>query len=124
MFPDIVFRDLEELSSTIRTFQGILPTEAEIIEAEFVKEINSMKHRPIERAIGEERYHEIRLNNRVCRKHFIHGTERESKLTGADLAIEVEGQKMVFFQAKREESYHRFQFDRRQMLHLLWLNRR
>lgn len=121
MFPEVVFKDLKELSNTIGAFKGVLPTEAEIIQEEFVREINYMKEKPIEKAKGE-RYQEIKLNKRVCRKHFIHGTEKESKLTGADLAVEVEGQKLVFFQAKREEPYYRFEFDRRQMLHLLWLN--
>jgi len=34
MFPKIVFRDLGDLSSTIGTFKGVLPNEAEIIETE------------------------------------------------------------------------------------------
>jgi hypothetical protein len=122
VFPEVVFKDLKELSNTISTLKGVLPTEAEIIQEEFVREINSMKEKPIEKAKGEDRYQEIPINEYVCRKYFIHGTERESKLTGADLAIEVEGQKLVFYQAKREEPSHRFEFDRRQMLHLLWLN--
>lgn len=121
MFPKIVFRDLGDLSSTIGTFKGVLPNEAEIIETEFVKEINSMKCEPIERATGQERYQEIRLNDRVCRKYFIYETEKESKLRGADLAIEVEGKKLIFVQGIREAIYHAFNFNRPQMLHLFWL---
>lgn len=121
MFPKIVFRDLGDLSSTIGTFKGVLPNEAEIIETEFVKEIHSMKYEPIERATSEERCQEIRLNDRVCRRYFIYGTEKESKLGGADLAIEVEGQVLIFVQGIREAVYHAFNFNRMQMLHLFWL---
>ena len=121
MFPKVVIEDLEELCETVGAFKGILPTESEIIEAEFRHEANEMKEEPIERAVGKERYKEFRIDDRVCRKHFIHQTEKE-ELTGADLAVEIEGQKLIFFQAKREGANHRFQFDRRQLMHLLWLN--
>ncbi len=122
MFPKVVIEDLKDLCKTVGAFKGILPTEAEIIEAEFKREVNAIKEGPIERIVGKERYKEFRVGDRVCRKHFIHQTEKEAGLTGADLAIEIEGQKLIFFQAKREEVNHRFHFDRRQMMQLMWLN--
>ena len=122
MFPKVVIDDLEDLCKTIGAFKGILPSETEIIEAEFRHEVNAMKEEPIERAVGKERYQEFEVDNRVCRKHFIHQTEKETELTGADLAVEIEGLKLLFVQAKREGRNHRFQFDRRQMAQLIWLN--
>lgn len=122
MFPKVVIEDLEDLYETTVAFKGLLPTESEIIEAEFRYEINKMKEEPIERAVGEERYQEFEVDNWVCRKYFIHQTQKETELTGADLAIEIGGQKLLFVQAKREGRNHRFQFDRRQMTQLMWLN--
>jgi len=119
MFPKIVIQDLEDLCRTAGVLKGILPTETEIIEEEFRRELNVIKK---ERVVGRERYHESKVGEQTYRKQFIHQTEKETKLTGADLAIEVEGQKLVFFQSKREGKNHRFQVDRRQMMQFLWLN--
>lgn len=122
MFPKVVIEDLKDLCKTVNVFKGILPTEAEIIKAEFKREINAMREESVERILNKERYQEFRVNDRVCRKYFIHQTEKETELTGADLAIEIKGQKLIFFQAKREGMDHRFHFDRRQMMQLMWLN--
>lgn len=122
MFPRVVIEDIEDFCKIVGVFRGILPTEAEIIETEFRHEINTMKEEPIERAVKEGRYQEFRAGNQLCRKHFIHQTKKETELTGANLFIEIEGQKVVFFQVKREGAKHRFQFDRKQMTQLIWLN--
>ncbi|TET20613.1 hypothetical protein E3J74_01450 [Candidatus Bathyarchaeota archaeon] len=122
MFPRVVIEDLEDLCNTVSTLKGLLPTETEIITEEFRREVNAMREEEIERIVPDERYQKFRVGDRLCRKYLIHQTEKETKLTGADLAIEIEGQKLFFVQAKREGANHKFHFDRRQMMQLMWLN--
>lgn len=132
MFPEAVINDLKDLSNTPELLRKIMPKEAEIIEEEFKKEIEELTHKIANRPIGEHRDVEISTEEHVIRKSFIHGTGRESHLTGADVAIEIVGKKLLLWQAKKETitwnrngtqiESRRFEFDRSQMTMLMWLN--
>ena len=132
MFPRAVLEDLKDLENAPELLRRIMPTEAEIIEAEFRKEIRELSSKDIGSVVGEKRDIEIPTETRIIRKSFIHGTERESKLTGADVAVEIVDKKLFLCQAKKETirwnstgTYivsRRFKFNRAQMATLIWLN--
>jgi len=132
MFPRAVLEDLKDLENTPELLRRIMPTEAEIIETEFRKEIRELLNKDIGSVVGEKRDITIPSETYVIRKSFIHGTERESDLTGADVAVEIVGKKLFLCQAKKETiqwnstgtyiASRHFKFDRAQMATLIWLN--
>lgn len=132
MFPEAVIDDLKDLSNVPRLLRKIMPKEADIIEKEFMEEIEELTHRKAERPIDQNRDVEIPSDEYIIRKSFIHGTGRESYLTGADVAVEIVGKKLILWQAKKETitwngrgtqiESRRFEFDRSQMTMLMWLN--
>lgn len=132
MFPEAVIDDLRGLSNVPRLLKKIMPKEADIIEREFMEEIKELTHEKAERPTGKNRDVEIPSDEYLIRKSFIHGTGRESHLTGADVAVEVVDKKLLLWQAKKETitwdrrgtriKSRRFEFDRSQMTMLMWLN--
>ena len=132
MFPRAVLEDLENLENIPELLKRVIPTEAEIIEAEFKKEIRELSDEKSDQLEHSKRDFESRTETHTIRKSFIHGTERESKLTGADVAVEIVGEKLFICQAKKETiawnsaqtriASRRFNFDRAQMATLVWLN--
>jgi len=127
-----VLEDLKDLENTPELLRRIMPTEAEIIEAEFRKEIRELSNKDIGSVVREKRDIKISTETHTIRKSFIHGTERESKLTGADVAVEIVGKKLFLCQAKKETirwnsagTYivsRRLKFNKAQMVALIWLN--
>jgi hypothetical protein len=132
MYPKVVIDDLKDLENAPELLGQIMPREAEIVEVEFRKEISKLGYDEIGQPIGEIRDVEIPSDEYVIRKSFIHGTRRESDLTGADVAVEIAGKKLFLCQAKRETikwnrtgnmiTSRRLEFDRAQMTTLIWFN--
>jgi len=132
VFPKTVLEDLKDLENVPELLRKIMPTEAEIIESEFRMEVRQLSGRDIGPVVGEKRDVRIPSETYIIQKSFIHGTERESELTGADVATEIVGKKLFICQAKKENIRwdsagsrivsRLFKFDRAQMTTLIWLN--
>jgi hypothetical protein len=132
MYPKVVIDDLKDLGNAPELLGQIMPREAEIVEAEFRKEIRKLGYEEIGQPISEIRDVEIPSDEYVIRKSFIHGTRRESDLTGADVAVEIVGKKLFLCQAKKETikwdrtgnmiTSRRLEIDRAQMTTLIWFN--
>jgi len=119
-YDEELLKDIKSLSETAMLL--LRPLEP---EPKYVKEFIEMMLREILREGWIEREDRDWLktferNNYILRIGYIHA-RRGEKATGADLFLELEGNKIIFIQSKRVDSRGRLRFDRFQLYKLIEL---